>query len=108
MRNFLFVLTVVSCSLFTPQAISACSCEILPPQQNLGRAAFVFSGTVIEIVEEGVTFDDSPIFFTKFKVDRSWKGIDGEETTIVSWGDRANERRCTMSRSMIIAIGAEK
>ncbi len=87
MRNLLFVIALVSSSLFTPQAISACSCEFLPPLQNLGGSAFVFSGTVIEIVEEGATEAESPIFFTTFEVDRSWKGIDGQETTIVSWAD---------------------
>ncbi len=79
MRFLLFVVAVVSCSLGTSQASSACSCfEILSPLAAMAQADVVFTGTVIEI-------DEQPsISIVKFKVDRAWKGVDGDEATIVT------------------------
>ena len=89
-KALLCVVTVVSCLLGTSQAVSACSCVPSSPLAELEQSAFVFSGTVIEIVEQGAPegwSPDSPLLFTRFVVDRSWKGIDGEETTILTWLD---------------------
>ena len=94
MRNFLFFIAVVSGLLGTSQAVSACSCGPPPSLlEALERADVVFTGTVIEIdeqpvevEEEGDTFE-RPMSFVKFKVNQSWRGVEGEETTILSLCD---------------------
>ena len=84
MRTFLFIVAAVSILLGTSQAVSACSCELVPTAlDGLARAKFVFAGTAVEIDEQG-EFEGSQLVFTKFEVDQSWKGIDGEEITISS------------------------
>ena len=93
MRTFLFFVAVVSCWLAMPQAVSACTCQPAPaPLEELERAAVVFTGTVIEIDEEPLVIEQGgdkveiPLFlFTKFKVDQSWKGVDGDETIILTY-----------------------
>ena len=96
MRTTLFVVAAVSFSLATPQAVSACVCAGPPPSPlaALAGADAVFTGTVIEIVEpaievevDGDKFEFSLFSITKFKVDRVWKGVDEEETTIITIGD---------------------
>lgn len=91
MRTLSCIIAVGSCLLGTSRVVSACSCELAPTAlAELRRAAFVFAGTVIEIDEQATEVDFSgdkveiPLLFTKFEVARSWKGIDGEETTILT------------------------
>ena len=93
MRNLLCIVAAVSCWLGTPQAISACTCTgpIPTVPEALAGAHAVFMGTVIEIVEPAIEAEyDSvkikiPLFsFTKFKVDRAWKGVDGEKTFVLA------------------------
>lgn len=60
MRNLLLVFVIVSSPWLMPVAVPACSCEFLTPQQKLEEGAFVFSGNVIDIEEEGTTPDEIP------------------------------------------------
>ena len=91
MRHLLFVIAVVSGLIGTPQAISACTCGLPPLLGALAGADFVFTGTVIEIDEQPLEVEaegdkfEIPRSSVKFKVDQSWKGVDGEETTIQSF-----------------------
>ncbi len=111
MRNLLFVIPVVSYLLGTPQAISACSCRLPPPPlEALARADVVFAGTVIEvdehpleILERGDTleFPLSP-FRTKFKVDRPWKGVDGEETIVITQELTTCEYRFELGKDYLV------
>lgn len=87
MRNLLLVFVIVSSAWLMPVAVLACSCEFLTPQQKLEEGAFVFSGNVIDIEEEGTNPDEIPMLFTTFEVGRSWKGIDGSQVTVVSFED---------------------
>ena len=92
MRTVLFVVAAVSCWLATPQALCACTCgPTLSPLEVLKLVDVVFTGTVIEINEQAVEIESGsdrievPFFNeVKFKVDRSWKGIDGDETIVLT------------------------
>ena len=97
MRTLAFLVIAVSVILARPQVAFACSCE--RPQTALDALAwseFAFSGTVVEIVDfvpmavnsnEQGEIEHLSFFFARFEVDRSWKGIDGEEVTLLSWVD---------------------
>ena len=90
MRELFCLGAVLSCLLGTSQVASACSCELAPDTQaELRRSAFVFAGTVIEIDEqpadEEILGPGAALIFTTFRVSRSWKGVEGEETTVLTW-----------------------
>ena len=87
MRNLLYVVAVVSCLLGTSQVASGCISQTL--HEAIDQAAFIFAGTAVEIDEQQPQLDEfgeleGLISFTRFEVDRSWKGVDGKETTVLT------------------------
>lgn len=91
MRTLLFFSAVVACLLGTPQASFALLCaEPLPPLEALAYGDVVFVGTVIEIDEQPIEIElgnnkiEITLVLAKFKVDRSWKGVNGEGTIVLT------------------------
>ena len=95
MRTFAFLVIAVSVILGGSQVASACSCERAQTAlAGLASSEFAFAGTVVGIADfvpmavnsgEQEEIEHLSFFFARFEVDRSWKGIDGEEVTLLSW-----------------------
>ncbi len=90
MRNLVFVLVVTFC-IGAPQAASACSCIAQPVLEYLDQADVAFTGKVIEKESHPREIDmgdgdkfELPFVVVKFKVDQSWKGVGGDEVTLVT------------------------
>jgi len=72
----------------TNQYAYACSCVAQGPSPTevFGKSTAVFSGEVIEIDKN----DSSNIKTVKFDVQRVWKGVSGNQTTVVTGSGDAN------------------
>lgn len=67
-----------------PLDASACSCVMAPPpEEALDKADAVFSGEVVEIIENGKLIRGKGKTI-HFKVDEVWKGIDESEAVITT------------------------
>ena len=88
MRHLLSIAIILR--LVAPEMTYACSCELLSVQNALNRAEFVFVGKVIELelepleVSTGNQTLDWPLRHATFQVDRSWKGVNGGETVVIT------------------------
>ncbi|MDW0117117.1 hypothetical protein QTL97_09230 [Sporosarcina thermotolerans] len=68
-----------------PLDASACSCVALPPPKKaLTEADAVFSGEVVEIIENGKHIVRGKGKTIHFKVDEVWKGIDESEAVVTT------------------------
>ena len=83
-----FVSIIVFLTFDTNQYAYACSCVAQGPSPTevFGRSTAVFSGEVIEIDKN----DSSNIKTVKFDVQRVWKGVSGNQTTVVTGSGDAN------------------
>ncbi|MCM3711317.1 hypothetical protein [Sporosarcina luteola] len=71
-----------------PLDVSACSCIMPPsPEEALDKADAVFSGEVVEIVENKKFFGGAYGRTVHLKVDKAWKGIKESETSITTGYD---------------------
>jgi hypothetical protein len=70
--------------LWNPMDASACSCIMPPPPEDaLNEADAVFSGEVVEIIENG-KFTKGYGKIVHIKVDEVWKGINDSEVVITT------------------------
>lgn len=71
-----------------PLDASACSCVMPPPPEDaLNEANAVFSGEVVEIIENKKLFGGSYGKTVHFKVDKAWKGAVESEMIITTGND---------------------
>lgn len=71
-----------------PLDASACSCVMPPPPEDaLDEANVVFSGEVVEIIENKKLFGGSYGKTVHFKVDKAWKGTVESEMVITTGND---------------------
>lgn len=75
----LWTMLFACCTLFSAQSALACSCAPQPsPQEALGKAAAVFTGTVTSIQPS-----ESPLgYLVTFRVESAWKGAKCREVTV--------------------------
>ena len=84
-----FVSIIVFLTFDTNQYAYACSCATQggpSPTEVFGKSIAVFSGKVIEIDKN----DSSNIKTIKFDVQRVWKGVSGNQTTVITSSGDAN------------------
>ena len=78
-RKISLSMTLALATLFTADAVLACSCAPLPePQQARDQADAVFTGTVL-----GITQEDNRRL-VRLRVEEAWKGARCEEVTITT------------------------
>ena len=85
---FLFSVIMFMAS-YTDQYAYACSCATQggpSPTEVFGKSIAVFSGKVIEIDKN----DSSNIKTIKFDVQRVWKGVSGNQTSVITGSGDAN------------------
>ena len=78
-RVFIFLVLI----LFSVMVAEACSCPSSSPEKAYRKAKAVFIGRLVEIgTEEIKRTGYSSLRILKFKVEKKWKGISGDEVTI--------------------------
>lgn len=85
---FLFSM-IVFLAFDTGQYVYACSCVSRggpSPSEAFEKSTTVFSGEVTEIDKN----DSSPTKTVKFDVQRVWKGVSGNQTTVITGSDDGN------------------
>lgn len=90
-----FILAAFTAGLYilaTPNSY-ACSCTIPEPAQAFEKARAVFVGEVTEIVKPRTASPKAPLgnrlYAVKFKVEKSWKGLESQEIIVLSDQGRA-------------------
>ncbi|MCG7344509.1 hypothetical protein MHZ92_10210 [Sporosarcina sp. ACRSL] len=87
MRMKLFIpfgIMMVIFLLWKPLDASACSCMMPPPPEDaMNEADAVFTGEVVEVIENGKLIRGSGKT-VHFKVDKAWKGTDDSEMVITT------------------------
>lgn len=87
MKSLLFSLLLIVSLMFAAEAGFACSCA--PPRsaaEELERAAAVFSGKVVEIKKHKQAENIFTAVEVIFRVERSWKGAEGETVSVFTSG----------------------
>ena len=84
-----FFSVIVFLAFYTDQYVYACSCASQggpSPSEAFEKSTAVFSGEVVEIDKN----DSSPTKTVKFDVQRVWKGVSGNQTTVITGSGDAN------------------
>lgn len=87
-KIFFIGLLFLSLLWWKPLDASACSCVMPPPPEDaLNEANAVFSGEVVEVIENKKLFGGSYGKTVHFKVDKAWKGTVESEMIITTGND---------------------
>lgn len=88
MKRIILATLIIAIVAISARNSYACWCSIPSVPEAVERADAVFVGEVADVIPPRTSDPDAPLpgrFFTiKFKIEKSWKGVDSDEIDVLS------------------------